>query len=335
MTNKLKFLLMFLLMSSIGLYAGESPLANFIKTVDWTFMGDKTRFSLDLCKCDIVDGGKGAGFKVTIAEPIAMLDNTNTPWNVVALGAKFDDSLSRKQNKSRNNGQNRRLSHFIAFPVMSILNFVQDYVCFERLSFTSFMYWSEIIPTQLNDIMAIYAQVAKGPLSKIWYNNPLGMLACVTDCAAVTFNKTINSLHWCAGCAGITGNNTAYGQGKDPDPIMQIHANALSVLDDLHYAGSLSKVSNATFAWNPTSVIPNTMCKPAYFPMAIKSQYYVQLAYPTVWDAVPIGKFAMSHANFKNKPNSEDDVSAWIWVVKDSCAGGAGCKSMFTREVNN
>jgi len=315
----------------------ENVMLNFIETVDWEYMGDNTKFSTDLCSCDVKDSGTGtgAGFRAQIAEPIGLIETTNTPWNVVSIGQKFDKSLTRKQGGSRHDSLNRRYTHFIAFAPMGILNFVQDYVCFERLTSTNFLYWSEIIPTQTSDIMALFAQAAKGPVGKIWYNNPIGAMACIIDCAAATFNSSTNYLHWCAGCAGSTGNNTAYGNGKDEDPITAHHVYALSAIDDLHFAGGLAKISNATFTFSPQAQIPNSMCTPKYFPMAIKTQYALQLAYPTTGHAQSIGKFRTFWAEFKNKPSSEDDVSTWLWVNKDFCIGASQCKSVFTKETNN
>lgn len=333
LSNYKNTIFIFLFFLTTSSYA--APLYDFIKNVDWEFLGDKTRLSVDLCECSILDDGKGSGFKATIAEPIGIIETTNTPWNIVALDTKFQKSVARKQGNSRSNGQNKRYTHFVAFPVMAALNFVQDYFCFERLSFTSFLYWSEIIPTQNNDILALYTELGKGPISKAWYNNPLGVIACSVDCAAASFNEPLNSLHWCAGCAGTTGNNTGFGGGKDPDPIMETHVNALTAIDELHLIGALSKVSNSVFEYSPVPLIPNSMCKPQYFPTAIKTQYYLQMIYPTVWDTVRIGQFSPTHALFKNKPDSEDDVAMWLWSVKDTCAGGAKCKSMFTRETNN
>lgn len=312
-----------------------APLLEFVNNIDWEFFADNTVFSLDLCECEIFDGGNGAGFKIKFVEPIGMIETTNTPWNIVALGTKFQKSVGRKQGNSRAEGENRRYTHFVAFPVMAALNLLQDYICFERVSFTSFLYWSEIIPEQNNDILALYTQLSKGPISKAWYNNPFGLMACTVDCAATTFYEPLNSLHWCAGCAGATGNNTGFGGSKDPDPIMNAHVQALIAIDDLHTIGALSKVSNASIAFSPVAAVPNSMCKPRYFPMGIKTQYYLQLAYPVVWDAVNIGKFSPMHALFKNSPSSEDDVAMWLWSKKETCAGGAKCKSMITRETNN
>ncbi len=130
-----KFILS-ILISSSSLFA--APMFEFIKNVDWEFFADNTKFTLDLCQCDIFEDGKGAGFKISIVEPIGIIETTNTPWNIVALGTKFEKSVGRKQGNSRDDGHNKRYTHFVAFPVMAALNFVQDYICFERVSFTSF-----------------------------------------------------------------------------------------------------------------------------------------------------------------------------------------------------
>ena len=84
-----KFILSFLISSS-SLFA--APMFEFIKNVDWEFFADNTKFTLDLCQCDIFEDGKGAGFKISIVEPIGIIETTNTPWNIVALNTKFEKS---------------------------------------------------------------------------------------------------------------------------------------------------------------------------------------------------------------------------------------------------
>lgn len=329
----MKKLIVMIFISAIAVFGESAPLLNFVKTIDWSYMGDKTEFSLDLCECSIVDGGSGAGLRAKIVEPIGLMEFTNTPWNVVAIDKKFDKSITRKQGSSRGGAKNRRYGHFIAFSPLGSLNFIQDTVCFERFSSLSFLYWSEVIPTQTNDLMALFAQGSKGPLSKIWFNNPIGGLACMADCGMSLFDKTSNSLHWCAGCAGTTGNSTAYGSGRAEDPLMAAHAQGLGIIDDLHYGGLLALVSNTAFTYSPVAKIPNATCGPAYFALAPKTQYALNLASPNTWDATIIGKAAFTWTSFKNKPTSEDDVSFWLWTTKDTCIGGAKCKSMFTKDT--
>jgi conjugal transfer pilus assembly protein TraU len=333
--KRIKKLLLASLVSVHIAYA-DMPLMNFMETVDWEFMGDKTEFTLDLCKCEF-EYAIESGLRAKLAEPVGAIETTNTPWNIVGLGMKLDKSLKRKQGDSRGDdeGEYRRYTHSIAFAPLGILNFVQDAVCFERLTSASFLYWTEIIPSQTNDVVALFTQGSKGPFSKIWYANPIGTLACSIDCAATTFYESSNTLHWCAGCAGVTGNNTAYGAGKDTDPITSHHVYALSAIDDLHYAGLFSNLQrNASFMYSPVTKILNSMCEPTYMPMAIKTQYRLNLAYPTVWDATRIGDFRAKWAEFKNKPHSEDDVMTWLWTIKDTCVGASKCKSFFSKKAN-
>ncbi len=76
----IKKILLLIFIAINSSYAQNAPLLNFIKTVDWSFMGDKTTFSLDLCNCDITDGGNGAGLRATIAEPIGIIEFTNSDY---------------------------------------------------------------------------------------------------------------------------------------------------------------------------------------------------------------------------------------------------------------
>lgn len=293
-----------LLFSIIFTVFAEARLMDFIRTVDWSKMGD-SEFSIKSCKCEAADGKYPAGFKIKLYEPIAYIDITNTPWNSVALGIQFDKSMTRKQGSSRYNGKNRRYTHVISFPPLSVLNFVQDYICFERLSAPAFVYWSEILPTQTNDVMALITEMSRGPMSKAWHFLMASSMACSLDCASTSIRgETLNALHYCASCSGTTGNGSAYGNGRSTDPLSGSHVNVLVAVDSMHYAGILAKVSNANFTFSPTNKIPNSMCGPVYFPLGIKSQYMLNQDHPVAWDAVRIGMFRTSWAEFKNKPKS-------------------------------
>lgn len=321
---------------TVSAYAGQARLFDFSR-IPWDYMADKTEFTFDLCTCDIADGGNGAGFRARLAEPVGVIETTNTPWNIVSLGAKLDKSPKRKQGVSRgqDEGEFRRYLHTIAFAPLGVLNFAQDAVCFERLTGASFLYWTEIVPSQTNDVIALFTQASKGPFSKIWYNNMAATMLAPLDCAAATVEKPLNSLHWITGCLGVTGNNTAYGAGKANDPIASHHVFAMSAIDDLHYAGIFSNLqAAANFTYSPVSKIANSMCQPTYMPLIIKRQYGLSLLQPTAWDVTSLGSFRAKWAEFKNKPHSEDDVSTWLWTLKDTCVGGSKCKSFFTKDTN-
>jgi len=59
---------------------------------------------------------------------------------------------------------------------------------------------------------------------------------------------------------------------------------------------------------------------PKAFPRIVKSQYWLNLAYPVSWDAVPIGDFPPKWSWFKKSPGNEDFVWA-VWRIRDCCLG--------------
>lgn len=281
-----------------------NELFNFAKNLDYSFMMDKTEISLDLCECPVSDGGNGVGLSMRIAEPIGVQESTNKPWRIVSLDMDMKD-FSKDQGSSRGKkGNNRRYHHYIAFAPFAFLNLIQDTTCFERFPSLGMLYLSEIIPSQNSDVIANIVQLSKGPFGKTFYNNMAAMLMSLPDCAATTFYEPMNSLLFNVGCAGVTGNNTAYGPMKDDDPVLQHHVHAASQFDDLHYSGLLFKSSNANFMQSPQAKIPNTMCSPQYFPTIIKTEVYIQYMLPTVWSAQKLGMFRTFHADFKKDQKS-------------------------------
>lgn len=303
-------------------------LFNFANNLDISFMMDKSEITLDLCTCSIKNGGKGAGVKMRIAEPIGAQESTNTPWKIVTLDEKLKP-ISKSQGTSREKSSNKRFHHFIGFAPFAAANLISDNVCFESFSALAIPYLSEIIPSQNSDIIAEIVSLSRGPLSKSFYNNPIAMLLSLPDCAATTFNESMNSIFFNAGCAGVLGNNTSFGGGKASDPLMEHMVLAAEELDDLYFAGVMGKTSNATFATSPVQNIPNSMCGPKYFPIIVKTENYIQPMMPTPWTPQRIGMFRTFHADFKNKPGSGDDVASWLWRIKDFCLGAAKCKSLF------
>ncbi len=296
---------------------------------DWSIMANKTEFTLDICSCDLDDGAQNpAGMKATIVEPIGAISSYNEPWKIPSLGVSLKGP-SKKQGSSRDDGHNRRYVRYVAFPILSTLNVVQEYVCFEPMSVMSLLYQSEVNPIALNDYVATDFQVSRGLHNNLPYLNPVGAIAGLADCAATTFGEPMNSLKFNAGCAGLLGPGSNYGNGKSSDPIMEHHALAAVILDNMHATYQLKKTSNATFTFSPDNKIYNTMCEAKPFASIIKDQYWLQLIHPTAWDAVRIGDYATKHAEFKMKPNTEDDIVTIVWIKKDICAGAMKCTSSY------
>lgn len=327
MNKKTLQLLGTLSLVKLSLWA-DAPLLDLSK-YDWSLMANKTEFSLDICSCDMKDGAKNpAGMKATIVEPIGAISSYNESWKMPSLGISLKGP-GKKQGSSRDEGLNRRYVRYIAFPILSTLNVVQDYVCFEPLSTMTLLNQSEINPIALNDYVAATFQVSRGPHNNLPYLNMVGAIAGLADCAATTFNYPLNSLKFNAGCAGLLGPGSNYGSGKATDPIMEHHALAAVVLDYMHATFQLKKTSNASFTFSPDSKIYNTECESKPFGSIIKDQYWLQLASPATWDAVRIGDFPTKHAEFKMTPKSSDDVVTIVWIKKDICAGAMKCTSSY------
>jgi len=296
---------------------------------DWDLMGDKFEFSADICSCDLSDSGESAvGFKVTIVEPIGSTSSYNEAWKVPALGIRLGNPRL-KSGTSRASGNNRRYTRFISFPILSALNIMGDYICFEPFSTMTLLNHSEVNPIALNDFMSSKWQMTRGLHSNLIYLNPIGTLAALLDCVQVTLGNVNDSLKFSAGCSGLLGSGSNFGTFKSNDPVMLHHNLSAMTLDYMHATYMIKKTTNASMEFSPDSKIYNTQCGAKPFGSIIKSQYYLQLISPTVWSGVRLGDFPTKHANFKITPQSGDDIVSIVWITKDMCAGAMKCVSSF------
>lgn len=319
-----KILLVVALISSLS---GDSvrPAFSPLKTIDWAFFADTFEWDSKICSCRIGETGlQKAGFEISFHEPIALIDVTTTPWNYPSMGFSISDSLGRKQGGTRESGSDAgtfRYTHFIIYPIFSILNLVMDYVCFERLTVLTFAFQAEVNPAHNNDTIASFLSPHKLLFA-------LGTPACIIDCAASTVNESFNSLYFCAGCWEPLSTNTGWTEGKQP--VTEAGTLAVRMLDNMHLTYALTKSSNASFSSLTTNAsLKNSMCKETYFPIVLKSQYKLQLAYPITWDAVNIGAMRASWAEFKLGKDKSEDLVFWLWRKRDQCAGAYDCKSTF------
>lgn len=297
-------------------------------TLDWGFFADNFKLTIKACSCSVGDIGViKAGFEVSMYEPIALIDVTAKPWNFPSIGISLNNSLSRKQGVSRNgssDGQGAnafKYTHFIAYPVMSVINIVTDSICFEKLSVITFGFMGEVNPAWNNDSLAAFLNPHKLLFA-------LASPACIADCAYSTLNNPLNSMYFCAGCWQTLGTNTGFTEGQHP--VTEAGTLAVRLLDDMHKTYSLTKSSNALFKSTTTNSSPKgSMCKETFFPIVLKSQYKLQLAYPVTTKAVTIGKSRTGWADFRLGKDLSEDMAWWLWRKRDQCAGAYDCKSTF------
>lgn len=306
---------------------------HFYENLDWSFFFDKLDFKFDVCHCDLKDTGHfAAGFKMRMAEPIGFIETSPIPWYFVGLGLKMDKSFFRRNGVTRDDadGGDFRYAHFVIFPPLGwSIGLMQDYICFERGTIFNLAYLSEVLPSYNNDIIGLAEESVK-PISKVWFANPVGELACAADCASSTVGIPLNSLYWCDGCRGSVGASDT-GFSNMSRPFEDAEKVAFGVLNRMHAYGGMLKTKESYFAYNPAgSNLKSTLCGARYFPVIIKDQYYLQLAKGSKsWDAEPFGKIRF-HYDFKSTPTDQDSNFFWLWRIKDMCAGAMKCRSTFT-----
>ena len=233
------------------------------------------------------------------------------------LGIKLKDTLKLSGTNYGKHGAKRNI-HYIKYPVFGIMNILLDYLCVDKNREFDIAPPSELDPRQNDDQLSILFQP-----EKLLYANPVAQAVCFADCVSASTGHPLNSLYWCAGCWGTLGNTVSESNGNDP--VVESALLAAKELDLLHDDFQLWKFSDApdldyVAQAAQAGSVSDTTCSPKIFPRLIKTQYYLNLAYPTVGKAIPIGDFGIKWSFFKQYPGGEDFI--WtVWRVRNCCAG--------------
>lgn len=317
---------------SISLYADTPPCFNPIGTIDWTYFGDQLVFFNGACICNLNEGSIAggaattkAGWKVSLVEPIGAMESSHKSWEFPCLDIDIDDSVSAKFGTTGDGGDGSGGfvdQHFIIYPVFSILNFVQEYLCFERASLMSLSLMSELFPQ--NDVYAMFIKP-----QVLLTSNPIAQALCALDCVSCAVGgKPLNHLSWCNGCMPPLDTDTKFTYGKKPLP--EATSNAVEMLSQGHRELIFSKTSDASFAStnSEAGVLKDSMCQETIYLENIKTQYAFNLGLPTVWDAYKPCTHPMV-LDMKNKLTNKDNAVMWTWRKRDFCAGAYVCRSTF------
>lgn len=308
----------------VYLYAGPArPCLDPFSTVDWSVFFDELKFE-GFCVCKNAKTGLpriGIPGKIHLIEPIGFIEITNTPWNFPCVGIKLGSDI-KGQGMSRGNGSGvkRTAVHYIKYPVFAVIGYLSDSLCQTRFpSSMDFGYIGEVQVGWQNDLFAAFEMP-----DMLLYGNPIAALAALPDCVASTAGHPINYLYYNAGCVGNIGMSTGFTYGEDP--ISESMLLSAKIINNLQASGALMKTSDASGLPNTSldgisMMAGNSMCKPKIYPRIIKSQYMLNLSYPTHWDAQEIGTIALKWALFKNRASTKDDVVMTVWRRRDCCAG--------------
>ncbi|RDU55072.1 hypothetical protein CQA49_00905 [Helicobacter sp. MIT 00-7814] len=304
----------------------KSPMLDFMSSVDWEFFYDKFSITFNLCSCAGSSSDLPLGTKASLVEPLIGFSASNKPMHLVGLGMELESDVLSKRGTSRDGNESNhdqasfRQSNIVTFPILAVVaSFLPDIICFDRTSEITSSWLSDVDPIYNNDILSNSTN-GKKPTTRTIFNNPVADVACLADCAAATAGYPMNSLYFCDGCRGNMGGHDT-GWTKMGDPIENSEIIALKQLALQHETFRLLKTSNASFTYTGGNSLPSTMCGDKIFPMLIKSQYYIQLAYG---DAKSFGAMRF-HYEFKSSPEDQDAHFFWIWRKRDFCMGQTKC----------
>lgn len=269
------------------------------------------------------------GFEMCYDEPVAIADYSMMPGDIHSLGISIGTNPEQAgwMRFGNEEGLNKfGYTNLVYFPLFGMI-IDSDEMCFEKGDL-AVPYISRFDPT--------YDGMYSGSVFFDIVNlfNVNAILLGAVDCAAAStaylsslFDTTrkkndeirMTLMHY----IGCWNTFPMGGWSHNPDPILQAGTGAAYSLAMLTRAGLLLKT--AEIDGYDGGLLPDTMCGPKETPVFVKPQWLFNLAYPKPSSVVPLGAVASEWAEFKNSPESIDDVSFWVHQRKCFWFGAAAC----------
>ena len=262
-----------------------------------------------------------------MAEPIAFIEVPRRAWEFPCFGFERSGlSVREKDGTNQSEGASKVNVHYIKYPVFGVLNIAMDNLCVDKS--TSF----DLVPTGFSELNPLIWDDKLASLIQPWklfFASPAAQITCLADCVATSTapeasESLRNSMFWCAGCWGTIFPDTTTTYGLNA--ITESGLIATRILDVMHESAQLlvyKEASGLSFIADVMDVsVPSfdVKCQPFYFPAIVKSQYWLNLAYPAPEEAVPIGDWGLKWALMKSRPGEENFV--WVvWRIRDCCVG--------------
>ena len=316
--------------------APQPRLDKLIKKVDINFMMNNFRLDWsDMSTC----GGKTIipGPRIEFPEPVGLIDYTQIPYKIHSLGISFKEggvgkyyrfSMSRKSaNKTTNHSA---WIHIVFLPFLSLAMGDNQALCFNKAD-VSIPYIAELDIT--------YDGTLAGnafPEIESMYSIPT-IFSSVVDCLASSTSDTASSgsfygksadfiragMYYSVGCWDMfpMGGNT-----KNSSPIISAGVMSTYGLSVLHRTSSLLKTSSIPGL--DGGLFPNSDCNFKYSPILPKTQYFLNLAYPLGWKAIPWGMADGAWSQAKQYPGTLDVIVFWLWQRKSFYLGASACSKI-------
>jgi hypothetical protein len=264
----------------------------------------------------------GPGIEFTFVEPVYVFETNRDIFAMHSLGLVFNTDLTGQGNTRTSDDDGGRANvyaNLVKFPLLRLIfgeSSLNGILCFMPGSL-DIGYHCALDPTKscrssLNGLRLMADMVE--------FFTPGGLMSMITDCTMATassFSKntatdfTADVFYWNTGCHGF--NNTT-GAVMGIDPIADNETQLMRVLNLLHKlsigsipgAGIARKTYDGAFG-------SSVRCKPGVYGVAPKSNYHVQLIYPTVGKVLPIGVTAAASTTYKNRFSNNDAIAKLVW----------------------
>lgn len=288
---------------------GNVPIMSFKGLEDYVATS-----SLPVCICK--DPFPRIGIKISLWEPIAIIEPVKIPWctptlpipggltgkipfNALAVGA---DNAGKSQQGDK--GLRSLQVHYYRYLPWALLEMFLDFVCLETRAPWDIAYMTEVDPLWNNDMLASIL----GP-EAILVANPIAQFACSIDAIASSVGFPLDFLFWCMGSWG-----SMYPMSEN------ISLDAVQVSAGLT-TRMIYKLHRELVLWG--SVGEAGLCGRYPMPIMRKSQYGIFPIYPIPHPyRFPIGRTGFALWGFgKDAPVvNKHNWAYMIYRKRDCCA---------------
>ncbi len=338
-----KIIALFLASLAINSHAEMLVLSYPLEHFAGEFFADNFSMSFEGCICEVEGASAGpmatkSGFKMSHIEPVAMIDIVPKPGDFASLDMQFDFADEPlKGTCAADNSQSTdgtytsdggcRYTHVIGYPMFGLLNFIQDFLCFDRADTLFMLQFTDLpISTEKNDILSSFLHFDR----VLAFSNPIAQMFGSLAAPTVALTKTGSDMYgdvvggW--GQLGTCNIRTEGGNVMTEGGLLSACAVDKMMLEYLFTkTANVSKVVNYS-----AGLLRDSMCQERYFPQLLQQQYWIQLIYPNNWDPIPLGYPGFLWENFKNMQWANNRAVYVLWKKRDYCGMGAyKCTSMF------
>lgn len=228
------------------------------------------------------------GFSVGFFQPDQIMEVSSVPWCSPTLGGvQLSSDYTHLGSSIQGQGQNdiegggeiidtasealpmvQLHYNYLASPIMKMMQVLAIPECDKSPGIVDLdiMFMSPLTPEWTDDLLSFVINP-----DAVAFANPIGQAVCVADCVDIMATGNGSEDRWyCAGCDGglypLTGNVA----GSADNPIQSASLVTQRAIAKAHRIGT-----------SPKTMGKDAMCSYVYAPMMPKSQYKMQLAFPS------------------------------------------------------